>query len=129
MDYLNFNTRSNRVVIISSIIKRIFLTLCNTGTVTFQPVSIKTLVIYIYVHMCSCQLVPIYTLLSFIYFVHCSTIYSFVFISHQFFVLLFKRKRTILILNLFSGISIPLTVHHHQYESLNIIQQTPPTLS
>jgi hypothetical protein len=28
-----------------------------------------------------------------------------------------------------SGISILLTVHHHQYESINIIQQTPLSLS
>ncbi len=28
-----------------------------------------------------------------------------------------------------SGISIPLTVLHHQYESINIIQQTPLSLS
>jgi hypothetical protein len=41
----------------------------------------------------------------------------------------FKKKRTILILNLCSGISIPLPANHHQNESINIIQQTPPTLS
>ncbi len=41
MGYLTINTQSNRVVIIYSIITRIFLTLCNAWTVTFQPVSIR----------------------------------------------------------------------------------------
>jgi hypothetical protein len=57
MEYLTINTRSNRVVIISSVITRMFLTLCNTGTVKFQPVLIKTLVNYFYCVYCAlCQL-------------------------------------------------------------------------
>jgi hypothetical protein len=46
--YFTINTRSNRVVVISSVITRIFLALCNAWTVTFQPVSIKTLVNYLH---------------------------------------------------------------------------------
>jgi hypothetical protein len=42
---LTINTRANRVVVVSSVITRIFLTLCKCWTVTFQPISIKTLVI------------------------------------------------------------------------------------
>ncbi len=73
---------------------------------------IKTLGIYLY---CAYMLVPVihslslfviysfvlvYSLLSFIYFVHCSTIYSFVvFIPYQFFVCCSREKITILILN------------------------------
>jgi hypothetical protein len=125
LDYLTFNTRSNRVAVISSIITKTFLTLCNTGTVMFQPGSVKTLVIYIYiVHMCSCQLfiyslslfvIYLFVLVYSLFIIHlfCSLFdhlfrLLFVFISHQFFALfLFKRKRTILILNLCSGILIP----------------------
>ncbi len=43
--------------------------------------------------------------------------------------LLFKREKNNSDPELYSGISIPLTVHHHQYESINIIQQIPLTLS
>jgi uncharacterized membrane protein len=144
LDYLTFNTRSNRVAIISSVITKIFLTLCNTETVTFQPVSIKTLMIYIYIY-CAYVLVPVICYSLFIYlcslfiiccsfiFVHCSTIYFIIVYFHFSSILCFicwlKEKRTILILNLCSGISIPLPANHHQYESINIIQQTPPTLS
>ncbi len=145
LDCLTFHTRSNRVAIISSVITRIFLTLCNTGTVTFQPVSIKTIMIYIY---CACVLVPvIYSLSLFVIYllvpIHllfvvnlfCS-LFDYLFYCCLFYfssiLVLFvvqKEKRTILILNLCSGILIPLNVHHHQYESIIIIQQTPPTLS
>jgi hypothetical protein len=38
MGYFTINTRSNRVVILSSVITKIFLTLCNAWTVTFQPI-------------------------------------------------------------------------------------------
>jgi hypothetical protein len=48
MRCLIINTQANRVVIISSVITRIFLTLFNAWAVTFQPISIKTLVIYLY---------------------------------------------------------------------------------
>jgi hypothetical protein len=85
--------------------------------------------------MCLCQLFVIVIHYLFIcarlFVIHCSTIYSPVvyFISHRFFVLLFKREKSNSDLELCSGISIPLTVHHHQYKLINIIQQTPQTLS
>jgi hypothetical protein len=49
---LTINTQSNRVVIVSSIITRISLTLCKYWTVTFQPISIKTLMIYLFCEQC-----------------------------------------------------------------------------
>ncbi len=76
-----------------------------------------------------------YSLLSFIYFICCSTMYSscclisFLINSLLFHCSLFKREKNNSDPELCSGISIPLTVQYHQYESLNIIQQTPPTLS
>ncbi len=92
--------------------------------------------------MCLCQLFVIcylficahYSLfVVHLFVVHCSTIYFIIVYFHFLSILCFicwlKEKRTILILNLCSGISIPLPANHHQYESINIIQQTPPTLS
>ncbi len=70
--------------------------MCNTGTVTFQPVLIKTLVNYYIVYIVLCASYSLFvqrsslfvysyslfiyahcSLLSFIYFVHRLTLYSF----------------------------------------------------
>ncbi len=144
MGYLTFNTRSNRVAIISSVID--ILTLCNTWTVTFQPVSIKTLVIYLCCAYCACAsyifviitrylfICAHYSLLSFIYFVHCSTLYLFCgsisfssipLFYHSLFIVS-KRKVQFWSWTVFRYFD-PVQVQHH--ESINIIQQTPPTLS
>ncbi len=105
---------------------------------------IKTLVIYLYCAYYACAsylfvwlfvIFASYSLLSFIYFVRCLTIHSFCCLisflinSLLFRCSLFKRGKTNSDPELYSGISIPSTVQHHQYESINIIQQTPPTLS
>ncbi len=71
----------------------------------------------------------------FIYFVRCSTIYSFCclisFLINFFVYSLFKREKNNSDPELCLGISISLFLlkYHHQYKSINIIQQTPPTLS
>ncbi len=93
--------------------------------------------------MCSCQL-SIYSLSFFIIysfvlvFIVCRSFISFIiqqfvlllfaFISHRFFVLFVVRKK--------KNNSDPELVfryfdpaNHHQYDSINIIQQTPPTFS
>ncbi len=105
----------------------------------------KDTVIYI-LCICSCQLFVIQYLFicaylfiigrSFILFiVRLFTSLLLVFIPHRFFVYCCsKAKRTILILNHVQVFRSRCTrwrtpVHHHQYESINIIQQTPPTLS
>jgi hypothetical protein len=70
---------------------------------------------------CAC-----YLLLSFIYFVHCSTIYLVVVTS---FLInsLFRCSKNNSDPELVFGYFDP--ANHHQYESINIIQQTPLTLS
>ncbi len=90
------------------------LTLCNTRMVTFKLVAVKeVLMIYSVVYFVpvirirysySLFVVHLFCQLSiiryylFIYFVRCSII-NFASFSFEFFLLLFKRKRTILILN------------------------------
>ncbi len=101
----------------------------------------KVLVIYI-LYRCLCQLVIIRDLficalyLLLVIHLFCSLFdYLFCFHSHRFFAcLLFKRKRNNSDPEPCSGISIlyPCTcssIQHHHFESINIIQQTPPTLS
>jgi hypothetical protein len=129
MGYLTINTQSNRVVIISTVITRIFLTLYNAGTVTFQPVSRKTLVNYLCCSFCAlCQLnrylfIVIHylfiralcSLLSLIYFVHCSTLLfillfdsaSSILLPLLFIVHCFKKEKFNSDPGLCSGISIP----------------------
>jgi hypothetical protein len=122
MGYLTINTRSNRVVIISSVITRILLTLCNTGTVTFQPFNKDT---HDYSYLCMCQLIVFiiyYCCLLFIVVVHlfCSLfdlhlffvrhLFFQFFAFHLFVVHCSKEKDSILILDCIPGISIPLYV-------------------
>jgi hypothetical protein len=62
----------------------------------------------------------------------CDNLFVLLFISFlidSLIYLLFKREKNISDPELCSGISITLTVNHHQHESINIIQQTPPSLS
>jgi hypothetical protein len=113
----------------------------------------KVLVIYVYcTDACASQslfMIYLFVLSYSLLIVHlfCSLFdYLFCFRSRQFFdCSLFKRKRTILILDCVPGISIPCylfkyplnrrstcctcsSIQHHHIESINIIQQTPPTL-
>jgi hypothetical protein len=90
----------------------------------------------LFIYLCSLFL------LSFIYFVHCSTFPStflfelFFFDSFVFIILcaLFKREKIQfnsdpgLCSRYFNPI-VPVQVHHHLCKSINIIQQTAPTLS
>jgi hypothetical protein len=111
------NTRSNRVVINSSVIIRILLTLCNTGTVTFQPFNKDTHDLFILCIMSMCQLIVfvIYYLLLVIY---CYRSFILFIVQSSFFLcstLLFhcslfivQRKDSFLILDHIPGISILL---------------------
>ncbi len=79
MRYLTVNTRSNRVAIISSVITRIFFNSVQFWMVTFQPISIKTLVIYLFlckVFMCQ---------LNHVVFYYCCSIILLLFNFIQFF--------------------------------------------
>jgi hypothetical protein len=111
MGYLTIYTRSNRVVIIRSVITRIFLMLCNAGTVTFQPFSTKTLVINYNVLVPVNHIVIDYCCSLFIVIIH---LFCSLFDLHSFSVRLlfhyslFKRKGSFLILDHISGISILL---------------------
>ncbi len=109
----------------------------------------KILVIYIYcIYACaSWSLFVIYLFVLayslLIVYLFCSLFdYLFCFHFHRFFAyLVFKREKNNSDPELCSGISIPLTeevpvvpatcssIQHHHFESINIIQQTPPTLS
>ncbi len=99
---LTMNTRSNRVVIISSVITRIFFNSVQCWTVTFQPISIKTLVIIYIVHNAHVPVIScIILLLLFNYFVvvrlsfdFCSSFVRlcFPFDSFAFHCSLFKRN-------------------------------------
>jgi hypothetical protein len=118
MGYLTFNTRSNRVVIIIFRNHKDILTLCNTGTVTFQPASIKILVNYLFYAYCLCAsyiryhyLLFIYSCLLFVIVIHlfCSLFdffhivvrfnFSWILLLLSFIVHCFKEKSSILILN------------------------------
>ncbi len=98
--------------------------------------------IYI-LYSCLCQLVDIRELIFVLLFVINRSFvlfivrYLFCFHFHRFLVyLLFKRERAILILNCVQvfrshwqlPVQVPIVQHHH-LESMNIIQQTPLTLS
>jgi hypothetical protein len=133
MGYLTFNTRSNGVVIISSVATKIFLSMCNTGTVTFQPISIKTIVNYFFCAYCVCAsyiryhyLLFIYLCLLFVIVVHlfCSLFDSCLFyFLISFVVHCFKEKSSILILNCVQVFrSRCSSTPHYLYESINIIQ-------
>jgi hypothetical protein len=87
------------------------------------PVIYPLLLLVIYLF------VLVYLLLSLVYFVHCLTIYSFVVFILINSLFIVQEEKNNSDPELCSGISIQLTVHHHQYESINIIQQTPKTLS
>jgi hypothetical protein len=56
MQYLTINTRSNRVVIISSVITRIFLTLCNSGQSHFNLFKKDTRDLFMLCIVFMCQL-------------------------------------------------------------------------
>jgi hypothetical protein len=110
----------------------------------------RILVIYI-LYICMCQLVVIHDLFicALLFVINRSLILFIVrlfvlFSFHRFFAyLLFKREKNNSDPEPCSGISILLTeevpyrlyllpvnyMQHHRYESINIIQQTPPTLS
>ncbi len=147
MDYLTFNTRSNRVVIISSVITKIFFNPVQYRDGHISTCLIRTLVIYLCYAYCACAsyifvivtrylfICASYLLLSFIYSVHCSIINSFV--------VRFHSSSTLLLHSLFivwkekvqfwSWTVIryfnPITCSILSYESINIIKQNPPTLS
>jgi hypothetical protein len=99
MGYLTFNTRSDRVVIISSIITRIFLTLCNTGTVTFQPVNKDTCDLFILCILCFVPVIVFAIYLLLFILSRCHAFILFFAQFHLFFVRLLlhcslsKRKR------------------------------------
>ncbi len=71
--------------------------------------------------------VLVYSLLLFIYFVSLSTIYSLVVCFHFSSILCFvvQKKKNNSHPELVFRYFIP--AYHHQFESINIIQQTPPT--
>jgi hypothetical protein len=108
MGYLNINTRSNRVVLFSSVITRIFLTLCNVGRSHFNLFNKDTHDLFYVVHSVhgpvkSFILIIIARYLSLLFSI-CSTIrFSFIcsstFVFIQFFcfllfiVSLFKEKK------------------------------------
>ncbi len=146
MGYFTINIRSNRVVIISSVITRIFLTLCNAWTATFQPVSIKTLMIYLCVHsahvpVISCSIYfccLIYFIVVRLLFEFCSSLvrlfFSFnSFVFHCSLFIVQRKKNSILILDCIPSISIPLYVKYLfiiiYASQMNMIHQTAPTLS
>jgi hypothetical protein len=151
MGYLTINTQSNRVVIISSVITRIFWPCAIPGRSHFHLfnkdtrelfmlcISCFVPVIYflfvhrysLFIYLCS------YSLLSFIYFVHCSTFHSlccsilFFFNSSAFIIhcALFKREKFNSDPELCSRYFDPAYNIIYMYKSINIIQQTAPTLS
>ncbi len=123
------------------------LTLRNTRTVTFKLVAkrigardlLSCIFVPVIVFTNCCALFVSYFSLSFVQFSF--VVRLFCFHSHWalFVLLLFKRKRTILTLNSVQVFRSRYTtdgpaihqvpVQHHHLESINIIQQTPPTLS
>ncbi len=143
--YLTNNTRSNRVVIISSVITRIVFNSVQFWMVTFKPFSKKTLMIYLCCTQCSCAsyIVQYFITVVRFLFVLCSTFVSFnscsiLLLQYS----LFKEKDSILILDCIPGILIQLykkypfkqyvkylLYHHHLCKSINIIHQTTPPLS
>ncbi len=108
MGYLTINTRSNRVVIFSFVITRIFLTLCNAGRSHFNLFNKDTLDLFYVVHSVhgpvkSCILIIIARYLSLLFailfdysiFIHllfdfCFHLILLLFIVHSFVV---QRKR------------------------------------
>jgi hypothetical protein len=145
MGYLTINTWSNRVVIISSVITRIFLTLCNAWTVTFQTISIKTLVIYLCVHSTHVPVISYrFIIVVFLFcsvfdflFTFCLTLFPLNSFAFSSFIALFKEKRFNydpgLYSRYFDPVQVPVVrevpVHHHLCSSINIIHQAAPTLS
>jgi hypothetical protein len=146
MGCLTFNTQSNRVVIISSVITRYFNPVqCRDGHIS--TCLIKTLVNYLYCAYCAlCQLLfNICLSLSVIYlFVlvirHCCSFILFIvrlfihvviqfqsFRLFAFIVFCAKQNGSILILDYVQVFRS--CEQHHLCKSINIIQQTAPTLS
>ena len=89
--------------------------------------------LFMFYYLCSYSLIIVHLFCSLFDCLFC-------FHSHRFFAyLLFKREKSNSDPEPCSGISILLPAtrlylfkficHHHQYESINIIHQTPPTLS
>jgi hypothetical protein len=115
MRYLTINTRSNRVVIISSVITRIFKSV-QFWTVTFQPISIKTLVIIYVVHSAH---VPVNHVVIIIVVQFILLLFHFI----QFLCLMFivQRKRFNSDHGLYSSYLDPIVrevpVHHHLCKS------------
>ncbi len=108
---------------------------------------IKTLVIYFCAY-CACAsyifiiithfFIYLYSLFVIVVHLFCSLFDSFCFVVRfhfinsfvlPFVVHCFKEKSSILILNCVQVFRSCIPVQHHLYESINIIQQTPPTLS
>ncbi len=148
MGYFTVNTRSNRVVIISSVITRIFFNSvqCLDGHIT-TCFNKDTHDLFMLCIMLMCQLhhVVFYIVVRFIIvvwfsFEFCSSFVqllfsfdSFAFFSICSLFIVQKRKYSILMLDCIPGILIPLYVKNVfiiiYASQINIIHQTTPTLS
>jgi hypothetical protein len=110
MQCLTINIRANRVVIVSFIITRIFLTLCKTWVIVYCSIIVVWFILLLF-DLFICLLLIFVRLCSFDYFFrfnfHCS---------------LYSRC--------FNPV-VPRSTsyHHHLGKSINIIHQTAPSLS
>ncbi len=142
--YLTINTRSNRVVIISSVITRIFLTLCNARRSHFNK---DTRDLFMLCIMLVCQLYRVlfdycwfdyFSVVRFS-FVFCSTfVFIQFFCSIRFHCSLFTRKNmqfwSWFVFQVFRSCSSSMWSTHNcatssSSKSINIIHQTAPSLS
>jgi hypothetical protein len=124
--YLTINTQSNRVVIISSVITRIFLTLCNAGRshlnvfqyrhswfIFMLCIVLVCQLHYLLFYCCSICFVVVRLFICLL-FILSSTFVSFdYFVQFNFHCSLFMRKYFILILDCIPGILIPFPVIRH----------------
>jgi hypothetical protein len=149
MGYLTINTRSNGVVIISSVITRIFQLCAMLGRSHLNFFNKDTYAFLILCKIFMCQLIVHYLLLLFIIYRCCSFILFIVrlfrlslfnFCSHSILLLSFthcfvvQKKRFNSDPGLYSryfdpAVPVVQEYPHHLCKSINIIHQTAPTLS
>jgi hypothetical protein len=94
---LTINTRANRVVIVSSVITRIFLTLCNIGWSHFISTCLImlciTLVCQLYYYCCCSTYFVVVRLIYSSLFIFCSTLFIRLFCSIQLSLLIVHWKK------------------------------------